>query len=67
MLEVKIDYQKLQVPTYSDQYSRIPHYTDNEKDMFICTAVFRKDYMEKFKIQKSNYFLKKVGKHCISI
>lgn len=49
MLEVKIDYQKLQVPTYSDQYSRIPHYTDNEKDMFICTAVFRKEYMEKLK------------------
>lgn len=52
MLEVKIDYQKLQVPTYSDQYSRIPHYTDNERDMFICTATFKKEYMEKLKDSK---------------
>ena len=49
MIDVKIDYQKLQVPTYSDQYSRVPHYVDNEQDMFICTAIFTKEYMEKLK------------------
>lgn len=49
MLDVKIDYQKLKVPTYSDQYSRIPHYTDNDNDMFICTATFKDEYMEKMK------------------
>lgn len=49
MIDVKINYQKLQVPTYSDQYSRVPHYVDNEQDMFICTAIFTKEYMEKLK------------------
>lgn len=49
MIDVKIDYQKLQVPTYKDPYSRIPHYTNNEKDPFICTASFKPEYIEKMK------------------
>ena len=42
-----IDYWKLQVPTYESAFSTNPRWKNNSNDQFICTAVFRKDYIEK--------------------
>ena len=43
----KIDYWGLQVPTYESNFSTNPRWRNNEDDQFICTAVFRKSYVEK--------------------
>lgn len=48
MIDVNIDYLGLRIPTYSDQYSRIPHFTNNKNDQFICTASFKDEYMREY-------------------
>ena len=43
----KIDYWGLQVPTYESNFSINPRWRNNENDPFICTAVFKKSYVER--------------------
>lgn len=43
----QINYWALQVPTYESAFSTSPRWKDNANDQFICTAVFRKSYIEK--------------------
>ncbi len=43
----KIDYWGLQVPTYESNFSINPRWRNNEDDPFICTAVFKKSYVER--------------------
>lgn len=44
---VNIDYMSLKVPTYENAFSKVPHWTNNKDDPFICTAVFKQSYIEK--------------------
>lgn len=41
-----IDYWGLQVPTYESNFSTNPRWRNNSDDQFICTAVFKKSYIE---------------------
>lgn len=45
-IQTNIDYWTLQVPTYESNFSIIPRWRDNKDDPFICTAVFKKSYIE---------------------
>lgn len=40
-----IDYLKLRTPTYENRFSRIPRWENNKNDQFICTALFKKEYI----------------------
>lgn len=43
----KIDYWALKVPTYESAFSVNPRWKNNESDQFICTAVFKDEYISK--------------------
>lgn len=45
-VDTKIDYWKMQVPTYESNFSTNPRWRNNERDPFICTAVFKQSYVE---------------------
>lgn len=41
-----IDYWGLQIPTYESAFSTTPRWRNNKDDQFICTAVFKKEYVD---------------------
>lgn len=43
---VSIDYFGLKVPTYENNFSVHPRWRNNADDQFICTAVFKEDYIK---------------------